>query len=130
MLVRRTTIKAWTSSNFGQIPPLTAELSALEHLKNRCIYCEHSRTFNFIVCSSFLTQVTRTPIKSWMSLKYGQIAPQTAELSALSMFKNSVPPLFLGCYWSDPFLNLHVTRTCIISWIIVNFGQIGQPKTA
>ena len=28
--------KAYTSLNFGQIPPLTTELAALEPLKNRC----------------------------------------------------------------------------------------------
>ena len=32
----RTYIKAYTSLNFGQIPLLTTELAALEHLKNRC----------------------------------------------------------------------------------------------
>ena len=32
--VTRTCIKSWTSSNFGQIGPLTKELAALEHLKN------------------------------------------------------------------------------------------------
>ena len=32
--VRRTCIKAWMSSNFGQIPPPTLELSALARLKN------------------------------------------------------------------------------------------------
>ena len=32
--VTRTCIKSWTSSNFGQIGPLTTELSALECLKN------------------------------------------------------------------------------------------------
>ena len=31
--VTRTTIKAWMSSNFGGIPPLTSELAALERLK-------------------------------------------------------------------------------------------------
>ena len=29
----KTAIKAWMSSNFGRIPPLTSELAALEHLK-------------------------------------------------------------------------------------------------
>ena len=35
--VIRTTIKAWMSSNFGQIPLPTTELAALERLKNSCI---------------------------------------------------------------------------------------------
>ena len=34
LLVARTCIKSWRSSNFGQIRPLTTELAALEHLKN------------------------------------------------------------------------------------------------
>ena len=33
----RTCIKAWISSNFSQIGPLTTELPALERLKNQCI---------------------------------------------------------------------------------------------
>ena len=32
----RTCIISWMSSNFGQIPPLTMELAALEHLKKWC----------------------------------------------------------------------------------------------
>ena len=34
---RRTTIKAHMSLNFGKIPYLTSELSALERLKNQLI---------------------------------------------------------------------------------------------
>ena len=32
----RAYIKAYMSLNFGQFPPLTTELAALERLKNRC----------------------------------------------------------------------------------------------
>ena len=32
--VTRTCIKSWTSSNFGEVRPLTTELAALERLKN------------------------------------------------------------------------------------------------
>ena len=32
----RTYIKAYMSLNFGQIPPLTTELAALDRLKNQC----------------------------------------------------------------------------------------------
>ena len=35
--LRVTCMTAWMSSNFGQISPLTQELSALERLKNQCI---------------------------------------------------------------------------------------------
>ena len=34
--VIRTCLKAWMSLTFGEIPPLTTELAALERLKNRC----------------------------------------------------------------------------------------------
>ena len=40
----RKCMKAWISSNFGQIPPPTPELSALARLKN-C--CEHSSAYIF-----------------------------------------------------------------------------------
>ena len=32
-----TTIKAWIGSHFGGMPPLTSELAAFEHLKNRTL---------------------------------------------------------------------------------------------
>ena len=32
--VKRKATKAWMTSNFSQIPPLAAELAALERLKN------------------------------------------------------------------------------------------------
>ena len=35
--VTKTTMKAWVSLNFCQIPSPTTELAALEHLKNECI---------------------------------------------------------------------------------------------
>ena len=34
--VMRTYIKAYMSLDFGQVPPLTTELAALDRLKNRC----------------------------------------------------------------------------------------------
>ena len=34
----RTYIKAYMSLNFGQIPPLTTELAALERLKHQCLH--------------------------------------------------------------------------------------------
>ena len=58
--VTRTYMKAWTSSNFNQIPPPTPELSALARLKN-C--CEHSSAYILIGSSSFF-QVMGTTIKS------------------------------------------------------------------
>ena len=46
--VMRTTIKAWMSLSFGQIPSLTTELAALERLKKNNVYCcDHSSAFIF-----------------------------------------------------------------------------------
>ena len=61
--VTRTCLKAWMSSNFGQITPLTPELSALERLKIDVECCEHSAPTFLIGSCSFL-QVIRTTIKS------------------------------------------------------------------
>ena len=49
-LFTKTTIKAWMSLNFGQIPLLTTGLAALEHLKNQFIMFstfDHSSAFIF-----------------------------------------------------------------------------------
>ena len=45
--ITRTCIKAWLSSNFGQMPPLTTELAALERLKINVKCCGHSSAFTF-----------------------------------------------------------------------------------
>ena len=78
-------MKAWMSSNFGQIPTPTPELSALAHLKNCCIMLSPS----FLIGSSSYLQVTRTSITSGTSSKFGQIGPRTAELAALERLEKS-----------------------------------------
>ena len=79
----RTCIKAWMSLNLGQIPPLTMELAALEHLKNR----RHHFFSVAIDPILFNLQVIRTCVISWMSSNFGQIGPQTTELAALERRK-------------------------------------------
>ena len=81
-------MKAWMSSNFGQIQTPTPELSALARLKNCCIICVHSSTFIFDQISLYL-QVTRTSITSQTSSKFGQIGRRTAELAALERLEKS-----------------------------------------
>ena len=80
-------MKAWMSSNFGQIPTPTPELSALARLKNCCIYVVTTLAPSFLIRSSFL-QVTRTTITSLTTLKFGQIGPRTAELAAFEHLEN------------------------------------------
>ena len=43
---------------------------------------------SFLIGSSSYLQVTRTSIKSWTSLKFGQIGPRTVELAALERLDN------------------------------------------
>ena len=69
---------------FNQIRLLTAELSAIEHLKNQCI-----RVVKTLVIGSSFLQVTKATIKSRMSSKLGQIQPLTAELTAIDQLKKN-----------------------------------------
>ena len=66
-------MKAWMSSNFGQIPPPTPELFALERLKKLMYNVVNTLAPSFLIGSFSFLQVTRTTIKSWMSSKFGQI---------------------------------------------------------
>ena len=68
--VTRTCMKAWMSSNLGQIPPPTPELSTLAHLKNLLYNIVNTQAPSFLIGSSSFLQVTRTTIKSWTSSKF------------------------------------------------------------
>ena len=88
--VTRTCIKSWTSSNFGQIGPLT-ELAALEHLKNfdrlivgKC--CLHANSFIFYRIIIKVAGV-QDRHKSSVNSILGQIRPLILELLALEWRK-------------------------------------------
>ena len=106
------------SSDFSQIPPLTAELSTLERLKkmnytsafifdwiffilagykdNHTISIERYNgrivfatvVPSFFIGSSSFLQVTRTGMKAWMSSNVGQNRPLTTELFTLELLKS------------------------------------------
>ena len=132
--VTRTTVKAWMSSNFGGIPPWTAELVALGCVKNRCIILLAP---SFLIGSSSFLQVRRTTIISRTSSNFDQILPRTTELAVLERLKkisktyngsnvvSSLWPLFL--IGSSPVLK--EMRTTIKAWMSSNFGGI-PPRTA
>ena len=80
--VTRTCMKAWMSSNFGQIPTPTQSYLPLRVLKI-AVYVMTTLAPSFLIGSSSYLQVTRTFITSRMSSKIGQIGPRTAELAAL-----------------------------------------------
>ena len=69
----RTCLKAWMSSNFNQIRPLTTELLALERLMLYNVV--NTLAPSFLIGSSSFLQITRTTIKFWMSSKLSQIQP-------------------------------------------------------
>ena len=50
---------------------------------------------SFLICSSSFLQVTRTAIKSWMGLKFGEIRPGLVELGALECLEK-IPFLYNG----------------------------------
>ena len=81
-------MKAWMSSNFGQIPPPTPELSALARLK-KMMYNVNTLAPLFLIGSSSFLQVRRTTIKSQTSSKFDQIGPRTTELAALERLEKS-----------------------------------------
>ena len=124
--VMRTYIKAYTSLNFGQIPPLTMELAALERLKNRChhvisvdidpIFFKLAGNKNMHnIMNEFEFRPERTTDYGvscpWASQKY-PYRPYNGE-NGVSTFSL----LFLiGSFWY-----FHVTRTSIKAWMSLNF---------
>ena len=55
-------IKAWMTLNFARIPPLTAELAALERLPKTTYKLVSTLVPSFLFGSSSFLQVTRTTI--------------------------------------------------------------------
>ena len=81
MQVTRACIKALMSSNFGQKPPPTPELSAPYG------YNGENLALSFLIGWSSFLQVTRKNIKSRTISKFGQIGLRTAELAVLERLK-------------------------------------------
>ena len=124
--VVRTFIKAWMSLNFGQFPPLTTELAALECLKNRCHHIisvdidpiffklDGNKDMHNIM-NEFEFRPDRTTdygvICPWASKKF-PYRPYNGE-NDVSTFSLS---FLIGFFW-----NFHVTRTSIKAWMSLNF---------
>ena len=122
----RTYIKAYMSLTFGQIPPLTTELAALERLKNRChhvISVDIDPIFFKLagnkamrnIMNEFEFRPDRTTDYGvscpWASKKYPH-RPYNGE-NGVSTFSL----LFLiGSFWY-----FHVTWTSIKAWMSLNF---------
>ena len=99
----RTHIKTYTSLNFGQIPPLTTQLAALECLKNRCHHI-----ISVDIDPIFFKLAGNKNMHNIMNeFEFGQNGPPTTELAALEHLRNTpidlimgkmVFPLFLCCF--------------------------------
>ena len=100
LLVTRTGIKAWSSSILGQIRPLILELLALEWRKFHTFELEYlwSQLANLdqILCVASLGWGKRC-------IRFGLKLVATKSPHWLIMGK-VMSPLFLGCFWSDPFI--------------------------
>ena len=88
------------SLKFSKIRPWTAELAALELLKKSPLTYNGKDVVNapapsFLMGSSSFLQATRTAIRSWMSSKFSEFRPWTAELPAFECLKNQYFVLWL-----------------------------------
>ena len=128
----RTTIKAWMSSNFGRIRPLTLELFALERLKKTSYNLVSTLAPSFLSGSSSYLQVARTTIIYPEEFEFQPDSTKFCEVSSLEGLKkfpkiyngqnlvSTLAPSFLiGC---SSFLQ--VTRTTIKAWMSSNLGRI------
>ena len=81
----RTYIKAYMRMNFGQIPPLTTELAALERLKNRCHH-----VISVDIDPIFFKLAGNKDMHNIMNdSNFGQMGPPTTELAALECLRNT-----------------------------------------
>ena len=127
LLITRTGIKAWSSSNLGPIRPLILELLALEWQKFHTFELEYlwSQLANLdqILCVASLGW-GKGCIRFWGRLDQNS-----------GIHGNRKPPLtynrendvssFSRLFFIRSFLYLLVTRTCIKSRMSSNVGQIG-----
>ena len=76
----------------------------------------------------FLILAGSEDIKAWMRSNFDQILRLTTKLVAIVRLKIDFFT-FSRVLFIQSILNLQVTRTCIISPMCSNFGQIGSPTS-
>ena len=124
----RTYIKAYTSLNFGQIPPLTTELAALERLKNRChhvISVDIDPIFFKLAGNKNMHNIMNEfEFRPERTTDYGVSCPWASKKCPYRPYngENGVSTfslLFLiGSFWY-----FHVTRISIKAWMSLNFSK-------
>ena len=130
LLVTRTGIKAWSSSNLGRIRPLILELLALERRKAHTFELEYLwsqlASLDHILCVASLGW-GKGCIRFWGRLDQNAGFHGNRKPPFTYSGENDVSTFSqLLLIWS--FLYLLVTRTCIKSRTNSNFSQIG-PQT-
>ena len=68
-------MEAWMSSNFGQIPPPTPELSALAHRKIDEYYGEHPSAY-ILDWIFFILPGNKDYLKVWTEFEFGADLPR------------------------------------------------------
>ena len=129
--VTRTSITSRTSSNFDQVRPLTAELSALECLKINILCCGHSSIFVFqwIFC---ILAGNKDNYNISDEFEFRPDPTSDCGVSFPCVFKKSmfcVVATLASLFFSGSSSFLHVTGITTISRMSLNFGQI-RPLTA
>ena len=124
--VMRTYIKACMSLNFGQIPPLSTELAALERLKNRCyhvISVDIDPIFFKLAGNKDMHNIMNEfEFRRDRTTDYGVSCPWASKKYPHRPYNwengvSSFSLLFLiGSFWY-----FHVTRTSIKAWMSSNF---------
>ena len=122
----RTYIKAYMSLNFGQIPQLTTELAALEHLKNRChhvISVDIDPIFFKLAGNKDMHNIMHEfEFRPDRTTEYGVICPWTSKKYPHRPYngENGVSTFSLS-FLIASFWYFHVTRTSIKAWMSSNF---------
>ena len=106
--VMRTYINAYMSWNFGQIPPLTTELAALERLKNRChhvISVDIDPIFFKLASNKDMHNIMNEfEFRPDRTTDYGVSCPWASKKYPHRLIMGKmVFPLFLCCFWLNPF---------------------------
>ena len=124
--VVRTCIRAWMSLNFGQIPPLTTELAALECLKNRChhvISVDIDPIFIKLAGNKDMHNImNKFEFRPDRTTDYGVSCPWASKKYPYRPYngENGVSTFSL-LFLIESFWYFHVTRTSIKAWMSLNF---------
>ena len=126
----RTCIKAWMSLNFGQIPPLTTELAALERLKNRCHHLISVDIdpifFKLAGIKDMHNIMNEFEFRPDWTTDYGVSCPWASKKYPHRLIMGKmVFPLFLCCFWLDPFDTFMLQEQALkLGWVRIFWNEI------